>query len=143
MRDARLAANRLIDLITDACAEIAESDPKTVMVMKETQGFYFLRGLGRLFMTIFWESHYSNSLEGSSLRIEMWDGPPDLPGMYGFNKGRRISSTRYDFTLLGPDRSGYVDRSNEKREFSVEQLADRLLKLYMDAAVMQAKKNDL
>lgn len=140
MRDARLAADRLIELIKSNCATIAESDPKTLMVMNETQGFYYLRGLGGLFMTLYWRNQYSNDLDGSELRIEMWDGVPDLPGLMGYEKGRRFSSEKYNFTLLGPNRSGYVDRSNEKREFSVEQLADKLLRSYMDAAVERSKK---
>ncbi|CAN7328808.1 hypothetical protein LJR231_001799 [Phyllobacterium sp. LjRoot231] len=140
VRDARLAADRLIELIKSNCATIAESDPKTLMVMNETQGFYYLRGLGGLFMTLYWRNQYSNDLDGSELRIEMWDGVPDLPGLMGYEKGRRFSSEKYNFTLLGPNRSGYVDRSNEKREFSVEQLADKLLRSYMDAAVERSKK---
>jgi hypothetical protein len=98
-------------------------------------GFWLITGARELCVVFRWVTQYGNCLDGSVLRVQLYDGPPRLPGlMPTFEEPRRLKETEFDYDLIGPDRHGYVQQGGDRRSFSAEELADHILRTYMDAA---------
>lgn len=76
-----------------------------------------------------WKYHYRNSLEGSSLDIEIWDGHPPMSGLMPWDEPNKRKSLRYKFELL-PSGAGGWTRDGDA--FDAAALADFALHYYMD-----------
>ena len=119
------------DLLARVDAISASSLPD--LRVKKHLEYLLVSGLGP-WMTIVWIAQYSNTLEGSYLRVELSDGPPRLPNLVVFDDPRILKSVRFDYELLPSGSSGYVERGGEKRQIEPAALSDHLLKIYMNAA---------
>ncbi|MER9968122.1 hypothetical protein [Mesorhizobium sp. M0060] len=102
--------------------------------LRGERDFHLLR-LPGVVATIQWRLHYANDLEGSELVVEFHNGMPKLSGMYNapsMRPVRRLAASKYDFGLIRPDFSGYVDRDHEGSGFDPEALVETILKRAMD-----------
>jgi hypothetical protein len=88
-------------------------------------------------MNIGWRVRFANSLDESWLFVDLHDGCPRLPGLVAWDEPRRLQTLKFDYALVGIDRHGYIERSGESRWFTAEELADYLLRLYMDECEKQ------
>jgi hypothetical protein len=101
--------------------------------VQEQNRYWIIAGLGH-WMTTAWFA-YVGTLHDSKLEVEIWDGVPDVVRRFAtLRKVSRLGTWRWDYQLLGEGRHGYVARDAEHREFSAEDMADHILKMYMDAA---------
>jgi hypothetical protein len=71
-----------------------------------------------------------NTLAGSALTANFYDGVPRLPGLYVSEDPRRLTNWKFTFQLLGPGRSGWV--RFDKKEYSIDGIAEALLRQFMD-----------
>ncbi len=130
---ANAAFDRLTTAIETKSAEITSTRRAIQLKVRNIAGYQLVGGLGPV-MAISWSAHYSNSLDSTSLDVDLLDGVPRLPGLLVLEDPRRLKSLKFDYDLLGIDRHGYVERKGEKRSFSVYELAEHLLRIYFDAA---------
>jgi hypothetical protein len=80
-------------------------------------------------LTLRYECHYANSLDGAKLEAKFYDGVPPLPG-YGWTQPRTLKSWKLTFQLVGPGRSAWV--GPDGKEHPQEELAAFLLKHFVE-----------
>jgi hypothetical protein len=137
VRQAEAAFERLTKALEEKLTEIAGSNERLKHLKVRRQLEYRLvSGLG-LFMNIGWRVRFANSLDESWLFVDLHDGCPRLPGLVAWDEPRRLQTLKFDYALVGIDRHGYIERSGESRWFTAEELADYLLRLYMDECEKQ------
>jgi hypothetical protein len=94
-----------------------------------------LSGLSPCNATCYFRPHYTNVLEDVFLTIDVYKGFPELPGFYGrVNKARKLKTARYSYQLVRPDHHAWVAIDDKARQFTPSQLADHVLRTYMDIA---------
>lgn len=102
---------------------------------KRSQEYRILTGLSPCNAICSFRPHYSNSLQDAHLLIEVFKGFPTLPGFYGsMNKPAKLKSLRFSYQLIREDYHAWVSTDANGREFSPQQLADHILRTYMDIA---------
>jgi hypothetical protein len=127
------AAERLALLLEQHVSDFASKYPSLSRAQfKKFSENWLISGI-RPCALIYWCRRYTNSLDESFLGFELYDGVPRIPGVMAFQDAPRISGAKYDYELLGIDRHGYVERSRDKRSFAPDELADHILRIYMDA----------
>ena len=78
---------------------------------------------------------YTNVLKDVYLNVDVYRGFPDLPGfMPPWDKPIKLKSLRYAYRLVRPDYHAWVGIEEKGREFTPEQLAEHVLRAYMDVA---------
>ena len=99
------------------------------------RNFYLLRATKGC-ATIMWQCHYSNTLDGSELAIEFYDGVPKLPHRMTVSsrEATRLKSLSLDYELMREGHSCFVERDGPKHELSPMALADLILRTSMDLA---------
>ena len=98
-----------------------------------SQEFRIVTGLYPCSMICGFRPYFSNSLENAYLLVDVFKGFPPLPGSYGsINKPRKLKSLRYSYQLVRPDYHAWVGVDEKGREFTPQQLADHVLRGYMD-----------
>lgn len=80
-------------------------------------------------LKIQWRYNYRNSLEGSSLNIEIWDGHPPMMGAMSWDEPRKRKTLRFNFELLPTGVGGWTKDGDA---FDSSALADFVLHFYMD-----------
>jgi hypothetical protein len=84
-------------------------------------------------LSIYWECHYANSLDGSALEVSLWDGHPPMPGgFFPLGEPNKIRTLKFDFDLLPTDTTTWIPTADRKRAYSTGDLANHILKFYMD-----------
>ena len=131
VREANLAVRELIEIVSRRCEEISANDHSPVLQIGEDQGTCFLRGIQSTYMTIHWHSRYKDSLEGSKLKVDIYDGPPSLCGHMIPKEAKRIRALTFTFGLSSQNRSGFFE-GNE--QYNPRELAEKLINWYMDEA---------
>ena len=101
--------------------------------LRKVQDYWHLNGLGP-WITVYWWCRYANSLDLSPVQVTFYDAPPDAPGIVSFDKGRRLRALEYEYRLITEGRHGFVENGDPDRSYSAEELAEHVLKLYLDAA---------
>ncbi|MET4171863.1 hypothetical protein ABIB99_002954 [Bradyrhizobium sp. LA6.1] len=102
---------------------------------KRSQEFRILSGLSPCNTICSFRPCYSNSLQDAYLLVEVFKGFPRLPGFFGsVNEPRKLKSSRFAYQLVRPDYHAWVSTDENRREFSPQQLADHVLRTYMDIA---------
>ena len=91
-------------------------------------------GLAPFVLIIRWNSKYSNTLAESVLEIELHEGMPKYLNPMSFDGSVKIDSRNFDYVLFRENVHGYLERHGSAREYSPEQLANELLKYYLDKA---------
>ncbi len=102
---------------------------------KRSQEFRIVTGLYPCNMICSFSPFYSNSLDGAHLLVDAFKGFPRIPGFYGsIEKAMKLKSLRYSYQLVRPDYHTWVGVDEKGREFTPQQLADHVLRAYMDLA---------
>ena len=102
---------------------------------KRSQEFRILTGLSPCNAICGFRPYYSNSLQDAYLLVDVFKGFPRLPGFYGsIEEPRKLKSLRYSYKLLRPDYHAWVGIDEKGREFTPQELADHVLRTYMDIA---------
>ena len=102
---------------------------------KRSQRYRILSGLYPCNTICSFQPHYSNSLNDALLHVDIYKGFPTLPGIIGSaREPKKLKSQRYGYQLLRPDYHAWVGIDENGREFTPEQLADHILRTYMDIA---------
>ena len=87
---------------------------------------------GRRLMLMRWKDIYVNTIADAKMIVEFWDGfPRGLPGINVFDEGHKRDSISFTYELVDLDRPSWV-REGDKREFTTRNLAEFLLKKFMD-----------
>jgi hypothetical protein len=81
-------------------------------------------------LAVEYSCRHLNTLDGSALTANFYDGVPRLPGLYVSEDPRRLMNWKFTFQLLGPGRSGWV--RSDKKEYSIDGIAEALLRQFMD-----------
>ena len=104
------------------------------LVAKKYSDYWLVSGL-RLFLLLDWDRRFANTLNESALNVRIFDGVPrGIPGVLSFDKPAQLVGLKFDYVLLRPDDHGYIERGHEDRSLSPNELADHVLRIYMDAA---------
>jgi hypothetical protein len=107
----------------------------TKLEAKRSQRYRILSGLYPCNTICSFQPHYSNSLNDALLHVDIYKGFPTLPGFIGSaREPKKLKSQRYGYQLLRPDYHAWVGIDENGREFTPEQLADHILRTYMDIA---------
>jgi hypothetical protein len=77
-------------------------------------------------LTLRYECHYANSLDGAKLEANFYDGVPPLQG----SLPHTLKSWKFTFQLVGPGRSAWV--GTDGKEHPQEELAAFLLKHFVE-----------
>jgi hypothetical protein len=102
---------------------------------KRSQEFRILTGLSPCNAICGFRPYCSNSLQDAYLLVDVFKGFPRLPGFYGsIEEPRKLKSLRYSYQLVRPDYHAWVGIDEKGREFTLQQLADHVLRTYMDTA---------
>lgn len=102
---------------------------------KRSQELRIVTGLHPCNTICSFRPYYANSLEDAYLVVDVFKGFPRLPGFYGSREEpRKLKSLRYSYQLVRPDHHAWVSTGENGREFTPQQLADHVLRVYMDIA---------
>jgi hypothetical protein len=99
--------------------------------MEQRNNYWLLYGLGP-WVLFNWTNRYSNVLDKAFLEAQYFYNQPQVPGLMTWEEPRKMKLFRYPFGLLRPGVSGFLDNGGDKREYGVEELAEQLLKTYLD-----------
>lgn len=103
--------------------------------VKRSQEFRIITGLYPCNVICGFRPYYANSLEDAYLLVEIFKGFPRIPGYYGsIEEPTKLKSLRYAYQLVRPDYHAWVGIAEKGREFTPQQLADHVLRVYMDVA---------
>ncbi|GGD31504.1 hypothetical protein [Aureimonas glaciei] len=134
------AATAAYDEFVEALAEGADAiadDAGIRLMMKPVPSYQSMRvfyGLGTV-LVIGWEPKYLNEIEDCPVRLEYYSHMPALPGfMPPHSTPRSLRVNYFQYEMLGPDRYGYVDKSNRTKSYSPTDLSSLVLKTYIDIA---------
>jgi len=133
------------EAVADARAEfevLTSEIVRHIEVLKEAMGSekYVTKSKGLEFavlgpqnaMGLYWRCSYSNTLDDSELEVALYTGHPPMWGVQTFEQPTKRASFKADFDLLEPDHPGWTQRSGEKRRFRTAELAEYLVKWFMD-----------
>lgn len=102
---------------------------------KRSQEFRIISGLSPCNAICSFRPYYSNSLEDAHFLFDVFNGFPSLPGFYGsIEKASKLKSLRYSYELVRQDYHAWVGIDEKGRDFTPQQLADHVLRTYMDVA---------
>jgi hypothetical protein len=127
------AYKRIMQLIKSAVDEVSASNASLRRMKMELYGSWLLHGLGP-FLLFNWTNLYSNVLDNTFLEGQFFRNQPALPGLMTWDEPKKMKLLRYGFELLRPGASGFVARGSSRREFNEAELAEHILKAYMDEA---------
>jgi hypothetical protein len=121
-------------LHADAAEIIVANSALANLKVRKIQDYWLISGL-RVCVVVSWYVRYNNSLDESVLRADTYTGVPRLPSLIpSMEEPQRLARAEFNYELIGPARYAFVERTGKKRAFSPEELADHLLRTYMDAA---------
>lgn len=102
---------------------------------KRAQHYRILAGLDPCNAIYSFEPFYANSLDDVYLHAQIYKGFPRLPGFIPSHfKATKVHSKRYAYRLVRLDHPTWVGIDEDGREFSPQQLADHVLREYIDRA---------
>lgn len=134
VKAARTAFTELADLVQSKAKEIAGQHDHVGLNTIFHNGFLVVHGLGPV-LVISWNSRFSNSLNESSLQAPIYNGSPELPGFTPvFDKPSILSQNNFEYTLIEPEREGYIKQDKEEVSYTIEQMVDYLLSAYFSAS---------
>ena len=95
----------------------------------ERQDGFWLIGLGRA-LTPVWKQKFFNTLDDARLEVRLFNVMPPLQWM--FEKPTIVKTLIFTFELLPGDVSGWVSVDGRRRTFTTVDLAEHLLKFYLE-----------
>ena len=120
-------------LLKKAVEEVATSNAGLRRMRIEQYGSWLLHGLGP-YLLFNWANRYTNVLKEPFLEAQFFRNQPALLGLMTWDTPEKMKLLRYRFELLRPGISGFVAEGSSRREFNENQLAEHILKSYMDVA---------
>jgi hypothetical protein len=102
--------------------------------VKRSQEYRILTGLSPCNAVCSFRPVYANVLKDAHLNVDIYKGFPNLPGFHPWHEARRLKALCYAYRLLRPDYHAWVGINEKEREFTPEQLAQNVLRVYMDIA---------
>jgi hypothetical protein len=103
--------------------------------VKRSQEYRILTGLSPCNAVCSFRPTYTNVLKDVHLHVDVYKGFPHLPGfMPPFDKPSKLKALRYAYRLVRPDYHAWVGIEEKGREFTPQQLAEHVLRAYMDIA---------
>ena len=131
------AANEAWSALTSAlqarAADIAEANPSFAQLKVRRFSDYWLISGTEFCIVIRWRPRYRNSLDEALLTAELYRGVPRLPGLVpDIEEPTRLLRKIFEYRLLRDHLHGYVPIGDEGRAFSPDELADSLLRVYLD-----------
>jgi hypothetical protein len=103
--------------------------------VRRSHAYRILSGLYPCNGVCFFSPRYNNSLEDAYLTSEIYKGFPRLPGFIPSHyTASKLRSHRYAYQLARPDHHAWVGIDEKGRGFTPQQLADHVLRTYMDVA---------
>ncbi|UYO52365.1 hypothetical protein [Rhodopseudomonas palustris] len=101
--------------------------------VKRSQHFRILTGLSPCNTVCSFLPFYANVIKDIHLSVDVYKGFPELPGFIPpWEKPKKLKSLRYHYNLVRPDYHAWVGIDEKGREFAPQQLADHVLRTYMD-----------
>lgn len=101
---------------------------------QNARGYHVLIGLRPCSGIAEFRHRFTNTLDESVFEFSVYKGFPELPGFYGsIEKARKLITLRFNYRLVSQDHHAWV-ATDASRIFNGEQLADHLLRTYMDVA---------
>ena len=125
----RAELERLIESVKGTAGSIS-------LHLKVRQRLLVLLGL-RHGLSINWEYHYRNSLDGAEAQVALWDGHPPFPGTMPFENPMKLRTVTFKFDLLPSEQIAWVSDASGRRGYSTSDLASFILKYYMDNALQK------
>lgn len=103
--------------------------------VQRSQEYRVLQGLYPCNAICDFRPWYANVLDDAYLNVGVYKGFPSLPGFYGSLRGaQKLKSLRYAYQLVRSNYHAWVGIDEKEREFTPEQLAEHVLRAYMDVA---------
>jgi len=133
------AANVQVGVLKQAVATRAAAvNASTSMSLQtgERDGKFWLVGLGRA-LGLLWRQKYSNTLSETQLDVRLFDNLP--PTQWMFEKPSTLKSLSFTFDLLPSDVGGWISIDARHRSFSTEELAEHLVRFYLDNGRPEAR----
>jgi hypothetical protein len=106
----------------------------TNLKSQRSHQFRIVSGISPINLIADFHPVYSNVLDDAKLRLDYFKGFPQLPGFWSHGGATKLRGFSFTYELLSSDRSGWVAKDAQHREFTPEQLADYAVKLYFDVA---------
>jgi hypothetical protein len=78
--------------------------------------------------------HYTNTLENVYLNVTLWRGIPPMQGTIQFEDPVRHLTRKYELDYLPSKNYVWKHQTDRNRSFSSEELAEEILKWYLDNA---------
>lgn len=122
----------VIELIKSAVRDASASNIGLRQMKMEQYDSWLLFGLGP-FLVFNWTNRYSNVLENAFMEAQFYRNQPSLPALMTWKTPQKMKHLKYEFDLLTPGVSGFVERGG-RREFSESELAEHIFKIYLDEA---------
>lgn len=97
----------------------------------ESLGGRWLVGLDRA-LTTKWLVKYSNSLDDSRLELRLFSDAPHQRDPWLSEKPTTVTAMQFSFDLLPTDEPGWIATNARKRAFSTEDLAEYLVRFYLE-----------
>lgn len=136
VRAANLAVSSLHAEIDRLVSSIKSSASAITIQLSTDRNTAMVYGLGPA-LCINWLGRYGNTLRDSKLEVTVWDRPVSSGTMY-FEKPKKLASLCFTFDLL-PTEHYFWKRSEETNgEYETIELAQFILKYYMDYVNAQA-----
>jgi hypothetical protein len=103
--------------------------------IQRSQEYRILTGLPTCNTVCSFRPFYTNVLKDVYLNVDVYNGFPNLPGfMPPWDKPIKLKTLRYSYRLARPDYHAWVGIDEKEREFTSDQLAQHVLRTYMDIA---------
>lgn len=132
--DAALHAYEDFSLALEGKAEEIASAGIKISVKRSLQ-YRILTGLSPCNTVCSFRPFYANVIKGVHLNVVVYNGFPELPGFIPpWDKPTELKSLRYDYNLVRQDYHSWVGIDENRREFTPQQLAEHVLRTYMDVA---------
>lgn len=93
-------------------------------------GFYLI-GLGRA-LALNWRQVYFNTLEDAGLEVRLYSHLPPGPNQWMQEKPSVVKTLKFDFDLLPSGEGGWISTDPRRRSFSTDELAEHLLRFYLE-----------
>jgi hypothetical protein len=109
---------------------VAEDSISGIGIQHKRDNLYTVLLRGRLGLSVGWRGPYTNTLDGSGLRVILWDGHPPMRGITHWEQPQRLDECVYgfDLTFSGPT----CWKNADGKEFSTEELAAHVVKYCLD-----------
>lgn len=132
---AREAAERVEEL-PDLLRAVAESIQRSSSILLKVQversmgTVTYLGGLRQVF-AITWHRQYANKLTNSDLRVSLMSHLPSGPGRWVIEQPTVSKTWHFKYDLMPSETGGWIESEARSRNFSNSELAEHLVRLYM------------